>query len=230
MNAVDKGGWSAVCQAAYHGHKDILQLLLDRGAQIETVDRIGNTPLLLVTCNELGHKEKDIIDVLALLLERGAICKAVSSGGWTALHFAARKGYKDAILLLLENGAQVAASNQVGRTPLHYAAASGHRESVVILLERGTKIDAADEGGFSALHFAAFHGHSDVLALLLERGAKVTATVQGCAGQPGTGTGNQCSFSLTRARRQIRRTGRATPLCIGRLERGTSTRWLCFWR
>jgi ankyrin repeat protein len=46
VNTVDKGGWTALCQAAYNGHKDILQLLLDRGAHTEKADPIGNTPLL----------------------------------------------------------------------------------------------------------------------------------------------------------------------------------------
>ena len=50
---------------------------------------------------------------------------ASTSGGWTALHWAAKDGQVDATRILIDLGAEVDATNWVDWTPLHMAAANG---------------------------------------------------------------------------------------------------------
>ncbi|KAA0170630.1 hypothetical protein FNF28_01392 [Cafeteria roenbergensis] len=58
-------GVTALIVAAEHGHKDTVELLLDRGADLEATDDDGSTALVFAASG--GHK-----DTVELLLDRGA--------------------------------------------------------------------------------------------------------------------------------------------------------------
>ena len=64
--------------------------------------------------------------------------------GETALHKAARGGYKEIVQLLLRGGANtsVQAPDRNLNTPLHLAARGGHTSVVALLLENGAPTDA----------------------------------------------------------------------------------------
>ncbi|KAF8248501.1 hypothetical protein K440DRAFT_679759 [Wilcoxina mikolae CBS 423.85] len=86
--------------AAKNGRKDVVQLLLARGANINDGDIDGINALHWAVVRR--HRE-----VVRLLLEFGADIEARSSDGWSALHFAARGGTRDMAQLLLENNANI---------------------------------------------------------------------------------------------------------------------------
>ncbi len=64
----------------------IVQLLLDKGANIEAKDTDGWTPLMSAAVN--GHEA-----VVQLLLGKGANIEAKDEDGWTPLLLAAEKGH-----------------------------------------------------------------------------------------------------------------------------------------
>ena len=57
--------YNALDRAAANGHKDVVKLLLDRGAEVNAKDGVGWSALHLAARE--GHK-----DVVLLLLDRGA--------------------------------------------------------------------------------------------------------------------------------------------------------------
>ena len=65
MNAKDIQGWTPLHEAAEAGRTDIVQLLLDAGADVEASDKYGRTPLH--TACEFGNTT-----TVQLLLEQGA--------------------------------------------------------------------------------------------------------------------------------------------------------------
>ena len=68
LNAKDgERGWTALHGAAQRGRADIVQLLLDAGAEVNPLDDSGCTPLDLA-------RRKHRIDVMKLLRERGGKC------------------------------------------------------------------------------------------------------------------------------------------------------------
>ena len=127
------------------------------------------TPLHAAT--DAGH-----VDMVRLLLDRGANVGAKLRNGQTALHAAASKGRADLIALLLDRGAQVNAPDRTRATPLHHAVQGyssdvpGH---VTVLIERGAAVDARDEEGRTPLHHAAMS--PPVAAALCAAGADPTA-------------------------------------------------------
>ena len=46
-NEARRDGWTPLHEAAYYGHKDVVQLLLMRGADHNSVTHLGTTPLSL---------------------------------------------------------------------------------------------------------------------------------------------------------------------------------------
>ncbi|KAI9164189.1 Ankyrin repeat domain-containing protein [Paramyrothecium foliicola] len=90
---------SPIHMACYHGHDDIVQLLLDRKVNIELDIEGSGTPLQVAAAG--GH-----ISAVRLLLQAGANAGYVSGLGKTALSEAARKGHLDMVRELLSASAR----------------------------------------------------------------------------------------------------------------------------
>lgn len=101
--------------AVSYGHRDVVELLLDRGADLHYRSRFGHTALLVAV-------EQDHPDVVALLLDRGANPNDAMWHGGTALHTAARRQRKELYDLLVANGADPATLDRFGRAPADWKA------------------------------------------------------------------------------------------------------------
>jgi ankyrin repeat protein len=85
---------------------------------IEIKDKDNWTPL-----HWAAHKGH--VDVIRLLLEKGANVNAQDKDRWTPLHWPAVRRDVDVVRLLLEKGANVNAQEKDGWTPLHLEASGG---------------------------------------------------------------------------------------------------------
>jgi ankyrin repeat protein len=182
------GERTALHFASGSGHQGVVQLLLEKGADIEAKG-FGKTPLHEAVEN--GH-----VPVVQLLLANGAAITATDENvRWTPLHWAAAMGHEETVRVLLENGADTTAKDRYhfgdghaftcesGGRPLHWAARKGHQEVAQLLLEHGADIAARDDNGCTALHRAAQLGHEGVVTLLLWKKADITAK-EGCGMTP----------------------------------------------
>ena len=94
--------------AAWGGHKEIAELLIENGAKVDTKTDEARTPLHYAA--RFGHK-----GIAELLIENGADVNAKSlSQGWTPLLSAVNKSHKEIAALLIENGADVNAKSNPG--------------------------------------------------------------------------------------------------------------------
>ena len=111
--------------AVEYGKKDIVTLLLDKGADVHARDFIQTTPLHMAALS--GNK-----DIVSLLIEKGADIHARSKNGNTILHSAAYGGDKDIVDMLLDKGADIQATDENGRTPFSCAAQNGFHGHLAI--------------------------------------------------------------------------------------------------
>ena len=119
------------------------------------------------------------VDVVRLLLDRGAEVNGKASGGMTPIHYAAWFAHADVVRLLLDRGAEVNVKDNAGLTPLHFAAKDVYVDVIMLLINRGADVNAKDNDGWTPLHDATWDGHADVAVLLLDRGAQVNGKTIG---------------------------------------------------
>ncbi len=142
---------SGLMIAAWHGNIPMMELFIQRGAQINLTNRYDEQALQLAAWR--GH-----IEAVRWLLEHGA--KPDRDGArWSALHYAAFANRPDISRLLLERGAQINARAPNGSTVLMMAAREGHAGLARLLLEAGADPKATNEAGDDALAWAMRHGH-----------------------------------------------------------------------
>ena len=155
-------GESAILTAVYHRQKEIVNLLVARGA-----------PLDLFEASAAGEIER----VERLLGDAGDTLNAHSADGWTPLHLAAFFGHTKIAEALLARGADVLSRsrNANGNTPLHAALAGNHKFVAGLLLGRGADVNAPDAAGWRPLHLAAANNNLDAIKTLIAQGADVTA-------------------------------------------------------
>jgi ankyrin repeat protein len=127
--------------ASSEGHVEIVQLLLERGINIDTELAFGSGKNALHIASYRGHHE-----VVKLLLDRGANVNMNDYYGENALHYATDQNmwscgyYFEIVMMLLDKGIDINMVDNEGYIPLHYAAKSGHTGIVKLLLDAGSKI------------------------------------------------------------------------------------------
>ncbi|KAJ3607295.1 hypothetical protein NHX12_025605 [Muraenolepis orangiensis] len=192
VNAKDMAGRKSTPLhfAAGFGRKDVVEHLLQTGANVHARDDGGLIPLH--NACSFGHAE-----VVSLLLCQGADPNARDNWNYTPLHEAAIKGKidvcigeykKDELLeaarsgneeklmaLLTPLNVNCHASDGRKSTPLHLAAGYNRVRIVQLLLQHGADVHAKDKGGLVPLHNACSYGHFEVTELLLKHGACVNA-------------------------------------------------------
>jgi ankyrin repeat protein len=194
---VNFGKGEPLKMAARHGRKDIVELLISKGAAVDPGQEQSGP---LDEAAHYGH-----IDIAKYLIEAGAdvngevsywspLGRAVGSKGqkrmvefllskgadvnkggermWGFLHEAIHYGHIDIVKLLLEHGADV---NQGGYTPL--AVAAWYQPVFVeLLLDNGADVNAISPAwGLTPLHWAARGNNRRIFDLLVSRGANVNA-------------------------------------------------------
>jgi len=145
-----------------------VERLLQNGADVNLRDRRGGaTPLMYAAA--LGS-----LDTMKLLIEKGADVNARSTGGATALMWAATDLAK--VRLLVDRGADVNAVSERGRTALLLAAMSDQSAEIVrLLLSRRADAHAVDKEGTSTLLAASFGNDTATIRQLVEAGVNVNA-------------------------------------------------------
>lgn len=96
------------------GHAEVVQLLIDYGADLEATDSLGKTCLFYAV--EFGYRK-----VLQVLLDSGAEVNVSDKWGQTLLSYAVGHNSVEFVKILLAAGADVNATDRDGNTVLDYA-------------------------------------------------------------------------------------------------------------
>ncbi|XP_034027154.1 histone-lysine N-methyltransferase EHMT1-like [Thalassophryne amazonica] len=111
INCQDKGGWTPITWAIEYKHKELVRLLLARGADVNMRDKEENVCLhwaALAGC----------ADIAQVLLDARCDLSAVNIHGDSSLHVAARENHLECVMLFLSRGADSNQQNNEGETPL----------------------------------------------------------------------------------------------------------------
>ena len=162
IDARGRTGESAILTAVYHRQKEIVNLLVARGASLSLFEAAA-----------AGEVER----VERLVAGDPSTVNTYSADGWTPLHLAAFFGHTKIAELLLSSDADVAARsrNSNGNTPLHAALAGNHKMVAGLLIGRGGDVNASDAAGWRPLHLAAANNNLDAIKALTAQGADVGA-------------------------------------------------------
>jgi len=121
-----KGPWSALNRAVLFGQAQAVEVLLDRGANINAHNMGIGSAVYLATAARRNA-------LLARLLERGADPNLTPDWGLTPLMVAAQQGNLSAVSALLAHGADPARRNPAGLTALDLARDAGHTEVAQVI-------------------------------------------------------------------------------------------------
>lgn len=154
---------SPLCYAAQQGDLISAQLLIDGGADLNSVDFGGHSSLHWAIC-----KAKDGEELFDYLLSLGADPLLVDRRGCNGIHYAARACGMRALRKILEREPDINAADDYGWTPLHWAAASTRVSGQVLkaLLHKGCKQDMADKERRTALDLAITFDNTEAIAVL----------------------------------------------------------------
>ena len=144
----------------------MLKLLLDNGADIDSRDNWGRTPLIDVAI--LNRKT-----AAEVLIQRGADLSATDVREMTPLHWAAKNNHLELISLLLTKGAARFGHDKNGDLPVHLAAREGHIKAIEILGPGRAGSNIQTKHGETLTHIAALANQLELAKYLFSNNVDV---------------------------------------------------------
>ena len=192
VNHGDTDHHTALHLAAINKHTGVMQVLIDAGADIDTQNNNGCSPLH-TAC---GAGDFDVVKMLVRAGARvcatndtGCLAQAVFCGHTetvrylvclpevdvnhrnadhnTALQEAVLWKQTDVVQVLIDAGADVNIQNYEGSSPLHYACGLGALDIVKMLVRAGAGVRATNDAGRTCLSLAAWCGHTETVRYLV---------------------------------------------------------------
>jgi ankyrin repeat protein len=132
LNSYSTDGYTPLGLACYFGHTDLVQYLLDQGAD---VNKRSNNPMRVFPIHSAAaHDEPEVaLSLVHMLLDYDANACVVQTGDYTALHQAAAQGNLGTVKLLVKNGCDPKQANADGILPLDLAEKHQHQNVVNFL-------------------------------------------------------------------------------------------------
>ena len=184
------------------GEIDLVQKLLEAGADPNVTDEFGFTPLMRAV---VSTSKSDITtDVVFSIIT--ALCNSKCSvnasfvpskpfdskiqycEGSTALHMAIDKLKDDRLCVqaLVDNGAALDARDVHGRTPLHIASIHGHHHLIKLLALSPESFHFKDNDGCTPLYYAFKYSHLKCIRKFLVQAPDVISDLMKVANNDGT--------------------------------------------
>ncbi|KAJ8668004.1 hypothetical protein QAD02_009667 [Eretmocerus hayati] len=176
LEKLDPFGLNPLQRAVTFGKVKIVKQLILAGANVNSVDKYQNTNLLIATRSQTN--DKDVSQIIQLLLEAGASPNIPDSKGFTPLHVASNFGKAVRVEQLIRAGANVDAINNAGETSLHTAISSSASEDdlfevISILLKAGASLTRLNRQGYDTLQIAVGLGKVKTVEYLIKTGVNV---------------------------------------------------------
>lgn len=143
--------------AAMQGKKEIAELIIKKGADVNIKDKNGITPLMYAS---VPGNNQDIVDLL------------LSNGAEITIFEAITLGKKDLIKSLLSKGTDINIENNMGLTPLYVSIVSRKREIAELLIDNGADINKKLQGLTPLIGTITF-GEEKIAELLIKKGADI---------------------------------------------------------
>jgi ankyrin repeat protein len=154
-------------EAASSGDAARVESLLKSGADPNSTDKDGITPLMIAVVGDIERVRGVAVKGLADSWQKG-LGKVIKS----------MRGDPATARALIRGGAQVNAATPRGITALALASLGGNPALVSVLIEHGADVNQRAKRGETALMVASVAGHNAVVQLLLDRGADPLAQSQ----------------------------------------------------
>uniref|UniRef100_A0A6P7H3I6 Ankyrin-3-like n=1 Tax=Diabrotica virgifera virgifera TaxID=50390 RepID=A0A6P7H3I6_DIAVI len=162
---------TALHYACQENLKDIIEILIRRGSNLDAKTYNGETPLHI--CVRKGY-----LEAAKRLIESGARSHLEGGvSGNSPVHLAAQYNQQEILEYLFKMGISANFQTVDGYSLLHVAARFNQPQIVTFLLQNGANIEGKIiSRGTTALHLASSSNCCDVIKVLLNKGADVMAT------------------------------------------------------
>lgn len=167
VNDKNSRGEIVLVSSLYYGKKEIIDLLIDRGAILPDDEEILRRVLYITASNGMERPFR-------IAVEKS---KKQDFEWWTGIPMqaCARGGSVNIAKALIAKGANFKEKNIYGVEPLHIAAENGRTGFVEFLLSKGADLDSPSFTGKTALHYARENGHHELADILVNKGASQAA-------------------------------------------------------
>ena len=165
VNLRDRGGESPLDLAAWRGFAELVDLLLDNGAELPSPDSQSGQMVAMFAA------DKGLVRLFELSADSGVDLGLRNENNGSLLHSASQGGSAEIVARLLDEGFDPNEPDRYGRVPLHYAAEMGREDVAQILLDHDAEIDARSLSGESALNTAEWVEREAMASWLAAAGA-----------------------------------------------------------
>ncbi|KUL84445.1 hypothetical protein ZTR_08805 [Talaromyces verruculosus] len=158
---------TALQAAAVSGNVNIVEMLVEAGADINDIDRLGLRSLH----HAAFHGHKAVVD---FLLTKGASGGALDYKGRSPMLLAARRGHTETFACLFKSSTESSPSHTfIWQQLLHTASRYGHIGIIELLLARRSNLEQPDARGQTPLLIASSNGRCSAVRFLIKKGSDI---------------------------------------------------------